>query len=321
MNPLDIFLPIWTPLLTLLETGLRELAIFTGSGGVAIVLFTCFLKLLLVPFSIVQTKSMKAMQAIQPEIAELKKKHGKDRERMAQEQMRLYREYGVNPAAGCLPMIPMMIVLIALYQALIRLSCDPVNPQFCDPADGDARFREAFLWIENLGLPDIPATIAGIPIPGVLPILMFVTQLLYGRMTPMSGSPDDPQQVMMQRMTMYMMPIMLFFFSFNFPAGLVLYWTVSNVFEIMRMGFTLGWEPIKPANIAASLAGLGASVGLLGGRGAGPAPTQRLNDGRVSKRPHASTDDGDASDGANPPPSRPPGGGSRKKRGKRGGKR
>lgn len=321
MNPFDIFLPIWTPLLGLLETGLHELAVMTGSGGLAIILFTIFLKLLLVPLSIMQTKSMKAMQAIQPEVAALKKKYGKDRERMAQEQMRLYKEYGVNPAAGCLPMIPMMIVLIALYQALIQLSCDPDNPQFCDPASSDPYFRESFLWISNLGLPDIPYTIAGIPIPGILPILMFVTQLAYGRMTPMSGSPDDPQQQMMQRMTTYFMPIMLFFFSFNFPAGLVLYWTISNIFEIVRMGLTLGWDPIKPAAVAASLGGLGGSLGL-GGGAARSASVNRLDDGRVSKRPSPLAADDDDGEGVNPPPSRPPGGSSRgKKKGKRGGKR
>ena len=319
MNPFDIFLPIWNPLLNLLETGLHELAVLTGSGGMAIILFTIFLKLLLVPLSIMQTRSMKAMQAIQPEIAALRKKYGKDRERMAQEQMRLYREYGVNPAAGCLPMIPMMFVLIALYQALIQLSCDPDNPQFCEPERSDPYFRESFLWISNLGLPDIPYTIAGIPIPGILPILMFVTQLAYGRMTPMTGASDDPQQIMMQRMTTYFMPIMLFFFSFNFPAGLVLYWTISNVFEIVRMGFTIGWDPIKPSAIAASLGGLGGSLGL-GGGASRSAPANRPDAGRASKHPSPPADD-EPGEGVNPRPSRPPGGGSRKKKGRRGGKR
>jgi YidC/Oxa1 family membrane protein insertase len=315
-NPFDIFLPVFTPFVTLLEQGLTALATFTGSGGLAIILFTVFLKLLLTPLSLMQTKSMKAMQAIGPEIAALKKKYPKDRERMAQEQMRLYKEHGVNPAAGCLPMIPMMIVLIGLYQALIHLSCDPANTSniaatFCLPERSNPLFHDSWLWVSNLGTPDIPFTIGGIPIPGILPIAMLVTQFAYGKMTPTTGSPDDPQQQMMMRMTTYFMPIMLFFFSFNFPAGLVLYWTISNLFEIARMGFTVSWEPLKPENL---FAGLG-FAGLLG---SAPAPARSAED-TASKRATARREQ-DSDEPVNPPPGRPPGG-SRRKKGKRGGKR
>jgi YidC/Oxa1 family membrane protein insertase len=313
-NPFDIFLPIMVPFVGLLETGLRELATLTGSGGWAIILFTIFLKLLLTPLSLMQTKSMKAMQAIQPEMAALKKKFPKDRERMAQEQMRLYKEHGVNPAAGCLPMLPMMVVLIGLYQALIHLSCDPANvaniaATYCDPLRSDPRFHDSWLWIANLGTPDIPFTISGIPIPGILPIAMLITQFGYGKLTPTTGASDDPQQQMMMRMTTYFMPLMLFFFSFNFPAGLVLYWTISNIFEIIRMGITVSWDPLKPEN-------------LFKGLFSSPAPAARAVTGEVSsKRPPEHQDDpADADEPLNPRPGRPPGG-SRKKKGKRGGKR
>jgi YidC/Oxa1 family membrane protein insertase len=309
----------------LLETGLKEIANLTGSGGLAIILFTVFLKLLLTPLSLMQTKSMKAMQAIQPHIAELKKKYPKDRERMAQEQMRLYKEHGVNPAAGCLPMIPMMIVLIGLYQALIHLSCNPddaaqIARTVCDPARSDPLFHGAFLWISSLGAPDIPFHLGTIPIPGILPIAMLVTQFAYGRMTPTAGVSDDPQQQMMQRMTTYFMPLMLFFFSFQFPAGLVLYWTISNTFEIFRMGFTVSWDPLRPSVLLAGLSGGGTGGGLLGGLLGAPAtpPTDNIPSKRVTARREA--DDDDSDEPVNPPPGRPPGG-SRKKKGKRGGKR
>jgi YidC/Oxa1 family membrane protein insertase len=306
LNPFDIFLPIWNPFLTLLETGLSQLAAITGSAGLAIILFTVLLKLLLLPLSLAQTKSMKGMQAIQPELQQLRKKHGKDRERMAQEQMRLYKEHGVNPAAGCLPMIPMMFVLIGLYQALINLTCDPNNPSFCNPAQSDPAFRESWLWIENLGAPDIPFYLPGdIPVPGILPIVMLITQFIYGKMTPMTGASDDPQQQMMQRMTTYFMPIMLFVFSFNFPAGLVLYWVVSNVFEILRMGFTVSWDPVKPSVLFAGMPG--------------KAFTSKASNGVESKRAPAEAAE-PSKDGVNPRPTRPPSG-SRRKKGKRGGKR
>ena len=316
-NPFDIFLPVFVPFVMLLEQGLTALAELTGSGGLAIILFTIFLKLLLTPLSLMQTKSMKAMQAIGPEIAALKKKYPKDRERLAQEQMRLYKEHGVNPAAGCLPMIPMMIVLIGLYQALIHLSCDPnnitnISSTACDPTRSNPLFHDSWLWISNLGAPDIPLHIGGVPIPGILPILMLLTQFAYGKLTPTTGASDDPQQQMMQRMTTYFMPIMLFFFSFNFPAGLVLYWTISNIFEIVRMGVTVGWDPLKPENLLA-----GASVaGLLG---SAPSTAGSAQD-TSPKRATARREPEDSDEPVNPPPGRPPGG-SRKKKGKRGGKR
>jgi len=294
LNPFDIFLPIWTPLLSAMEAGLLQLAMLTGSGGLAIILFTVILKLALLPLSLAQTKSMKAMQAIQPELAQLRKKHGKDRERMTQEQMRLYKEHGVNPVAGCLPMLPMMFVLIGLYQALINL------------AEREPQFQESWLWIENLSKPDIPFTVGDIPIPGILPIVMLVTQFAYGKMTPTMGASDDPQQQMMARMTTYFMPIMLFFFSFNFPAGLVLYWVVSNISEIVRMGFTVSWAPLRPASLLGGTDNLNALTSRFGRNGAAKSPS-------VDASPPTT-------DGVNPPPSRPPGG-SRRKKGKRGGKR
>jgi YidC/Oxa1 family membrane protein insertase len=211
-------------------------------------------------------------------------------------------------------MIPMMIVLIGLYQALIHLSCDPNNAAniaatYCIPERSDPLFHDSWLWVSNLGAPDIPFTIGGIPIPGILPIAMLITQFAYGKLTPTSGNMDDPQQQMMMRMTTYFMPLMLFFFSFNFPAGLVLYWTISNIFEIARMGFTVGWEPLRPENL---FAGLGVS-GLLG------APAAPSGGSTSSKRVPARRQE-DADEQVNPPPSRPTGG-SRKKKGKRGGKR
>ena len=318
-NPFDIFLPVFVPFVMILEDGLKLLAEFTGSGGFAIILFTVFLKLLLTPLSLMQTKSMKAMQAIQPEIALIKKKYPKDRERLAQEQMRLYKEHGVNPAAGCLPMIPMMIVLIGLYQALIHLSCDPENlanisATYCDPSRSFKAFHDSWLWIGNLGAPD-SYHLGGIPIPGVLPVLMLITQFGYGKLTPQTGASDDPQQQMMMRMTTYFMPLMLFFFSFNFPAGLVLYWTISNIFEIFRMGLTVSWDPLRPENLFAGLFGAPAAAA----RPVTPPPTKRLAARRDDDEVEGDSSD-DADEPLNPPPGRPPGG-SRKKKGKRSGKR
>jgi YidC/Oxa1 family membrane protein insertase len=138
---------------------------------------------------------------------------------------------------------------------------------------------------------------------------MLLTQFAYGKLTPTTGASDDPQQQMMQRMTTYFMPLMLFVFSFNFPAGLVLYWTISNIFEIARMGITVSWDPLRPENLFSGLFGT-------------PAVAVRSTDNTASKRAPARQDDDDdeSDEPVNPPPGRPPGG-SRKKKGKRGGKR
>ena len=219
-NPFDIFLPAFVPFVTVLEQGLTWLAELTGSGGLAIILFTVFLKLVLTPLSLMQTKSMKAMQAIAPRSPPSRRSTPKTASGMAQEQMRLYKEHGVNPGRRCLPMIPMMIVLIGLYQALIHLSCDPNNAAniamtYCIPSAATLPSTTPGSGSRTSGRRH-PDQHRRHPDPSILPIAMLITQFAYGKMTPTTGM-DDPQQQMMMRMTTYFMPIMLFF-SFNFPG-------------------------------------------------------------------------------------------------------
>ena len=136
---------------------LKTLADFSTSGGLAIVLMTLIVKSLLLPLSLKQTASMKAMQAIQPEVQALKKKI-KDREKLTQATMQLYKERGINPASGCLPMVPTMVVLIGLYGALIQLAqCDPARDG--TPLACDQRFEQQFLWMHHLHKPDLLFTV------------------------------------------------------------------------------------------------------------------------------------------------------------------
>lgn len=203
---------------------LQFLAGFTGSGGLAIILMTLLIKTILLPLSLKQTASMKAMQALQPELAAIRKKY-KDREKVTQETMRLYKERGVNPASGCLPMIPTMIVLIGLYSALQQL------------AQHDPEFQQPFLWVPRLDHPDV-VHIGELALPGILPIAMAITQYFSSKMMTMPSA--DPQQASINRMTTIIMPAMMLFWGITFPAGLVLYWFVSNVFEMVRLYFTMG---------------------------------------------------------------------------------
>ncbi len=129
MNPFDINLVWFNPIVHLLEAGLRLLAdplehvVSPGlAGGLAIIIFTIAIRLLLLPLSLTQVRSQKAQMAIQPELKLLQKKYKGNREELARAQMALYKERGVNPAAGCLPLVVQMPILFAMYSAMLQLS-------------------------------------------------------------------------------------------------------------------------------------------------------------------------------------------------------
>jgi YidC/Oxa1 family membrane protein insertase len=129
LNPLDVNLFWFNPLIRFLENGLRlfaaplEGAVSPGlAGGLAIILFTIAIRLVLLPLSLAQVRSQKAQMALQPELKALQRKYKGDREGLARAQMALYRERGVNPAAGCLPLLVQMPILIAMYWAMLNLS-------------------------------------------------------------------------------------------------------------------------------------------------------------------------------------------------------
>jgi YidC/Oxa1 family membrane protein insertase len=287
---------------------LKGLANFTASGGLAIILMTIIIKLILLPLSLKQTASMKAMQALQPEIQALKKRV-KDRERLTQETMKLYKERGVNPMSGCVPMIPTMIVLVGLYGALIQLAqCDPAREASlqCDPA-----FQQPFLWVPRLDHPDVfPMPGLEFALPGILPILMAVTQYFSSKMMVMPTT--DEQQMMMNRMTTIIMPGMMLFWGVTFPAGLVLYWFVSNVFEMIRLYFMMGPQSL---GIGGGHAAAGAAEGL----GTQPLQPSAKNGGNGTGEPPAEPDSRTTSDSGTPARSRPAR--NRQKRGKRSGRR
>ena len=399
----DAFIGPWNSLIVgPLMSGLRFFAgLFEGAvnpgiaAGLAIIAFTVVIRLVLLPLSLQQVKSQKEMMKIQPLVKDLQRKFKNDREGLAKAQMALYKEHGVNPAAGCLPMLPQMPILFGMYWAMFHLSTGgltldrvqppqvqpgrvvyeatraedplPVNqfilghltvvpttnqpvtlsieqegsyvrysrqadpellvgtqsftltpgqvPQWPNPpntpdrratlllrqtgaerpdgisidhnipvregepyrvdiwvnanqqrvdtaravvtydpalatvgaegvstpAQRDIPFKSAFLWLPSLGEPDL-IPLFGIPLPGLLLLLMTVTTWFTTRMT-MTVS-DDPQQKAMMQMMQYMPLMYLFFFS-QTPAGLVLYWLVSNFFTIGQQFFTTGLGQLR----------------------------------------------------------------------------
>jgi YidC/Oxa1 family membrane protein insertase len=230
---------LWEALLVQpLSMALVYLANWTGSSGLAIILFTILVKAVLFPLTWQQIKSQKAMMVLQPKLKAAQKRYANDRQKLNEEMMRIYKENNVNPAAGCLPLVIQMPIWFALYQALINLG----NP---DHYMYDPIFSQGFMWIESLAHPDhltLPFLDTTIPNP-ILPIVTALTQLVIQRM--MTPPSVDPQQAQMNRM-MQFMPIMFLFFSLNFAAGLVLYWVTSNLVSMVQQYFLTGWGGLFP---------------------------------------------------------------------------
>ena len=187
---------------------------FVQNYGLSIILFTILVKVLLLPLTIKQTKSTKAMQDIQPKIQEIQTKYKDKPEKQQQEIMKIYTESKINPLAGCLPLLIQMPILIALFSVLkepVKFGVFADQAQFAHAAKG-------FLWIKDLTTPD-----------AILAVLSGATTFLMQTIM----MPKDQQQGSMKIMT-YVMSGMMLFWGFSFPAGLTLYWTIGNLFAIAQ---------------------------------------------------------------------------------------
>lgn len=221
-SSLLLSIPVWTQYVHAIEWGLRFFADHTGSAGLAVIVFTIVIKMVLLPLTIKSVRSTYAMQEIQPKIKDLQKKFGKDRQRLSAEQMKLYQEHGINPASGCLPMLVQIPIFWGLYIAIEHLARGHVGV-----------WGSGFLWIPNLAKAD--------PLH-VLPLLAGFFQLVQTRMTRPAGmgKPDDPQQQMMTTM-MTFMPLMVVVFGWAFASGPVIYWVTQSAFSVVQQWFISGW--------------------------------------------------------------------------------
>jgi YidC/Oxa1 family membrane protein insertase len=197
---------------------MNSLNAITHNYGVAIILLTIIVKVVFWPVTHKGTESMKRMKEIQPELTKLREKYKDNPKKIQEKQMQLYRENGVNPVAGCLPMLIQMPVFIALFTVLrsaVELRYQP------------------FLWIKDLCEPEAIITFGfQIPLLGnalnILPIIMAATMFLQQKLTPAAGDPQ--QQKMMQ-----FMPLMMLFMFYNMASALVLYWSVSQGLSILQL--------------------------------------------------------------------------------------
>jgi YidC/Oxa1 family membrane protein insertase len=335
----DVFQPIHHLWLVVVENNLAAVLNFIyihfqgvpmlasiGAYGLAIVVLTIGIRLVLSPLQqfqlVTQRKSMLEQRKLAPEVGELRKKYKKEPQRLNTEMQKLYAEHGVNPFAGlvgCLPLIVQLPILTALYYVFTGFA-------------NNAKVAAHFVFIPNLN--DNPNKhllvhlFSGIGIPSpeylVFPLLAAVTTYVQTKMLQMPPAPNlteqEVQAQQMQRMMVWMSPLMIGYFALNVPAGLGLYWFIGNCVGIIQQYFVVGWGNLLPGRGKAEQPRAVDSKprgGVRGGPDIGPKSTSNGPKGRADIGPKEMT--GGSQNGArngpqNAPKAVPPNGRNRKKK-------
>jgi YidC/Oxa1 family membrane protein insertase len=187
--------------------------------AMAIIITTIIFKLMLLPINLQQTRSTKKMGEIQPLMKEIQTKYKNDPQTMQMKTSELYKKHKYNPASGCLILLVQLPIIFAFF-AVFR---EPATYAFTEPGLYESMAKN-FFWISNLENPDI--YLWG------LPLLSAATTYIQS-MTMAQGN-KDPQAMATQRIMNYMLPVMIFMAARSFPAGLALYWVISNIFSIVQ---------------------------------------------------------------------------------------
>ena len=264
MNIGDIFNTIFLiPVINLLITLYKGFASLhlPGALGFAIITLTVAIRFLVWPIMTSQIKTTKKMAELKPHLDELKSKHKDDRQALAQAQMALYKEHGVNPAGGCLPALLQLPIFIALYQAIIN-----IFPQ----GNGNLDWINSILYFPFLNLDAFPnpnffgLNLAAKPwdfqkygailllVPPITAFLTFVqSKMMMSK--PISHHQDESAKetkekekmedtmTAVQSQMVFLMPIMIGYFAFTFPVGLAIYWNVYTILGIIQQYRVSGW--------------------------------------------------------------------------------
>ncbi|MEX2504552.1 MAG: membrane protein insertase YidC [Egicoccus sp.] len=227
-------------LLTLLHD-LVEPAFGIHAWGWAIILLTIIVRVALLPLAIKQTRSMRAMQALSPQLKEIQKKYKVDREllkkdpeqykakrqKLNEEQMALYQREGVNPAASCLPLLLQAPIFLALFWTL----------QFAGRGSGGLNGAE-FYFITAVGEGGLEMVVRNAGWPGWLLIVLMSATMFWSQKQMMARNAatqtGDNPMAQQQKILLYVMPVFLAFISFNFPLGILLYWVTTNFWQVVQ---------------------------------------------------------------------------------------
>ncbi len=219
MSILAFTVPGWSQLVAFITSLLQSLYDATDSAGLAIIIFTILAKTVLLPLTLPALRSSRRQQELAPMIREINKKHGKDRAAASAETMALYRQYGFNPAAGCLPALVQIPFFFALWRAINNLTSTPMG-------------QDNFLWLEHIAQPDRLF---------ILPMAAAVAQFIQTRMAMQNRDKVVDAQQKQMNMIMQFMPFLFLPFGATVPAGAVLYWVVSSVYSAVVQFFITGW--------------------------------------------------------------------------------
>lgn len=268
MNIGDIFNTIFlTPVINLL-IGIFQLLQalhIPGALGFAIIILTILIRFLVWPLMTTQIKATKKMADLKPHLDELKRQHANDKQALARAQMELYKEHGVNPAGGCLPALLQIPIFIALYQAVINIlpqsngNLGWINSILYFPILHLDNFPDPSFFGLNLGVKPWDFTKYGsvlLVVPAVTAALTFVqSKMMMPR--PIRHHKDEmPKETKekekmedtmsaVQSQMVYLMPIMIGYFAFQFPVGLALYWNVYTILGIIQQHRISGWGAVE----------------------------------------------------------------------------
>jgi len=206
-----------------------------NSFGMSIIALTIIVNVCMLPLTLKQIQASKAMQELQPKLAELQKKYGKDRQRMAQEQMRLYKESGMSPAGCLLPLLIQMPIWIALFRSIMLALA--VAPEALLNLS-----RYLYSWPVVYSMLPLDSSFLGLNLAEgniILAILVGATMWLQQKMVTPTAA--DPRAQAQSRMMLWMMPLMFAFLALSFPSGLALFWVTSSVVRIVIQYYVTGW--------------------------------------------------------------------------------
>jgi len=212
-----------------------------NSFGLAIIVLTIAVNACLYPITMKQIRATQAMQSLQPKIAELQKKYARDKQTLAQEQMKLYRESGMSPTGCLLPMVIQFPVWIALFQAIMRLVA-------VIPENFLGLSQYLYSWSIVYTMLPLHNSFLGLDLAVgnlIMAVLVGATMWLQQKMTTLPTA--DPNAQLQAKMMLWMMPLMFGFISLSFPSGLALYWVTSSVIRIGIQYYITGWGGLIPS--------------------------------------------------------------------------
>lgn len=216
--------------------------------GLAIILLTVIVRALLWPLSAKSLRSQKALQDVQPKVDELKKKYANDKEELGRRLMELYKKEKVNPASSCLPLLLQLPVFIALYSALSQgLKSTGYEALYPFVPQPDV-IQTSFLGLLNLSVPSYALAI----LSGISQYFQAKMMMTKPKPAKVPGSEDERMLMAMNKQMLYLMPVMTVFIAWKLPAGLGLYWLVTNLVSIFQQYLTLRHKKTAAAAVPAA---------------------------------------------------------------------